>query len=421
MRPQGPAAVLVTVGDELLLGETLDGNGAWLGRELARTGLRVLRRYTVGDDAEDIQEVTRRGLAEARVVILTGGLGPTADDLTRPAVAELLGAPLRLDEGILEALRQRFLRRGFDELPETNVSQAMVPEGATVLPNPHGTAPGLVVETEEGLVALLPGVPREMEAIFRGALEPLLRKRLGPDLRPVHQRMIHMTGISESDLAGQVERALSGEEGTVRVAFLPHVTGVDLRLTVRDIRDPAEAARHLDRVEEKLAPVVDGFRYEEGDLADAVSRRLEALGLTLGTAESCTGGLVAKRLTDRPGASRVFAGGVVAYADATKVALLGVERESLRREGAVSEGVARAMAVGVASALGCACGLAITGVAGPGGGTEEKPVGLVWYAASVEGHVVAERRMFPGDRIDIRERAGQAALALLYRLLRDRE
>lgn len=421
MKPQGPAAVLVTVGDELLLGETVDGNAAWLGRELARTGLRVLRRYTVGDEAEDIQEVTRRGLAEARVVILTGGLGPTADDLTRPAVAELLGARLELDEGILEALRQRFIRRGFDELPETNVNQAMVPEGATVLPNPHGTAPGLVLETDESLVALLPGVPREMEAIFRDALEPLLRERLGPDLRPVHQRMIRTTGISESDLAGRVERALSGEDGTVRLAFLPHVTGVDLRLTVRDVRDPAEAARHLERVEQKLAPVVDRFRYEESDLVDAVSRRLGVLGLTLGTAESCTGGLVAKRLTDRPGASSVFAGGIVAYADATKIALLGVERDLLRQEGAVSEGVARAMAAGVASALGCGCGLGITGVAGPGGGTEEKPVGLVWYAASVDGRTVAERQIFPGDRIAIRERAGQAALALLYRLLRDRE
>lgn len=422
MSPGRSTAVVVTVGDELLLGETVDGNAAWLGRELARTGLQVVRRYTVGDEVEDIQEATSQGLAEARVVIVTGGLGPTADDLTRPAVAKLLDAPLRLDEDILEALRRRFLRRGFEELPETNVSQAMVPRGATVLPNPDGTAPGLLLEAPEGkLVALLPGVPSEMQTLFRNELEPLLRSRLGSELRPVHHRMIHTTGISESDLAGQVEGALTGYDSGVRVAFLPHLTGVDLRLTVLKVRNPSEASRRLDGVERRLAPVVERFRYEGGDLVEAVSSRLEVLELTVGTAESCTGGLVAKRLTDRPGASTVFAGGIVAYADAAKVALLGVDGEVLRREGAVSERVARAMATGVASALGCTCGLGITGVAGPGGGTDEKPVGLVWYAASFGGDVVAERQIFSGDRIAIRERAAQAALALLYRLLRDRE
>lgn len=416
-----PTAVLVTVGDELLLGETVDSNAAWLGRRLARLGIDVARRHTVADDDDEIARATREGLETADLVLLTGGLGPTEDDRTRDAVSGLLDRTLSVDEELLAALEERFRRRGYETLPERNVSQAEVPEGAEVLPNPTGTAPGLALETGSGrTVVLLPGVPAEMEGIFDASVERLLRERLGERLRPVHMRILHTTGISESDLAGRVDEVLESYDGPVEVAWLPDPRGVDLRLTVRGARDPDEATRELDRVESLVEPVIDPFRFEaaeSGDLVEDVHRALEESGRKLAVAESCTGGLVAKRITDRPGSSAVFVGGIVAYANAAKVDRLGVDPALLEREGAVSEQVAVAMAEGVARAFGTACGLGVTGVAGPDGGTPEKPVGLVWYAAAVDGRARAEHRHFPGDRTSVRERSGQAALALLLEML----
>lgn len=414
-----PRAAVVSVGDELLLGETVDSNAAWLGRELASRGIRVVEGYTVGDDGEDIRRSVARALETADLVLVTGGLGPTSDDRTREAVAELLDAPLHVDEALLDRLEERFRRAGFDDLPHRNRSQAMVPRGARVLDNPQGTAPGLVLDRNGALVVLLPGVPGEMKAIVRGAFGPVLDETLGDRLRPVHHRVIHTTGIAESELAGRLDDVLPGDTGPVSVAFLPDVRGVDLRLTARGV-GAGEAQEWLDRVEAAIAPVVEPYRFDapSGDLVEAVSRELEASRRMLATAESCTGGLVAKRMTDRSGSSRVFRGGVVAYDDAVKVGLLGVDAEVLGSEGAVSGEVARQMALGVARALEVEAGIGITGIAGPGGGTEEKPVGLVWYAAALDGRVEAVRRVFPGDRGAVRERSAQAALALLLRQLR---
>lgn len=418
-----PRVVLVTVGDELLLGQTVDTNAAWLGRELGPRGFRVVRRHTVADDAEEIQRAVDDGLGTADVVLLTGGLGPTADDLTREAVAELLERPLGLDEELLADLEERFRSRGFDELPAKNVSQARVPEGATPLENPRGTAPGLVLETEGGrIVALLPGVPGEMKAIFRDGLGPILEERFRTRLEPVQHRTIHTTGIAESVLGERVEDALPEEMGPVSVAFLPDERGVDLRLTARS--SSAEGAQGwLDRIEEALDPVVADFRFESesGDLVEALARALQGSGRTLAVAESCTGGLMAKRITDRPGASGYFLGGVVAYADAVKTLGLGVDPHLLERVGAVSEDVALAMARGVAERFGADVGVAVTGIAGPGGGTEEKPVGTVWYSVCVDGRAVARRERFMGDREQIRERSAQAAMALLLKRLEEPE
>lgn len=418
---RAPRAVLVTVGDELLHGETVDSNAAWLGQALSRLGVEVRRRYTVGDHADEIRTALRRCLAEGDLAIFTGGLGPTEDDLTRPAVAHELGAPLHLDEGLLEALRERFRRHGYEELPRSNERQARVPEGAVVIPNPRGTAPGLLLESDDGpLVVLLPGVPSEMKSIFTRELAPRLRERFGGRLRPVRHRIIHTTGVSESALADAVAEALPEDTGPVSLAFLPDVTGVDLRLTVRGVLDEGEAMEHLDRVEEALAGVVGPWRFEaeeSGDLVEPVSRALLARGWLLGAAESCTGGLLAERMTDRPGASAVFAGGIVAYGNRAKVELLGVDPAVLERDGAVSEEVARQMALGAARTLDCVCGVGITGIAGPDGGTDEKPVGLVWYAASVGGRVEVRSTIFPGDRDSVRRRSAQAALALLMKML----
>jgi nicotinamide-nucleotide amidase len=375
----------------------------------------------VADDAEEIREAVEDGLRRAELVVVTGGLGPTEDDLTLPAVAELFGAPLEEREEILERLRARFQAAGYDELPRRNVAQARVPRGGRVLENPHGTAPGIVFTPEAGVVALLPGVPREMKAMVRGDLVDVLKEEMGERFRPVHHRMIHTTGIAESELAGLLEEALPSDSSPVKVAFLPDVRGVDLRLTARGV-GPERAARELDRMEAELEPVVGSYRFEaeSGDVVEAVSRELRRRGVRLGAAESCTGGLLAKRMTDRPGSSEVFAGGVVAYADEVKSSVLGVDPEAIRDHGAVSEVVAEALAEGIAKRLGTEAGVGITGIAGPGGGTEEKPVGLVCFAARVGNQVNVRRRTFPGDRDDVRERSVQATLALLLRLLEDR-
>lgn len=417
-----PTVVLITVGDELLLGDTVDTNAAWLGRELGRRGFRVLRRHTVSDDEEEIQAAVRDGLGSADAVIVTGGLGPTADDRTRESVAKLLGRPLRLDEDLLRELEERFRARGFQELPEANVSQARVPRGATALANPRGTAPGLILETGEGrTVALLPGVPAEMRGIFEEGLAPVLEERFRDRRAPIFHRRIHTTGISESVLAEEVEEALPEDTGPVSIAFLPDQRGVDLRLTARDV-SLEEAEGWFDRLENALDPVVGEYRFESesGDLVETLARTMEEEGLTLAAAESCTGGLVAKRLTDRPGASAYFLGGVVAYANPVKVEALGVDPDVLEREGAVSEKVALAMARGVARKLGADAGLGITGIAGPEGGTEEKPVGTVWYSVHLDGNTVARRQRFVGDREQVRERSGQAVLALLLERIRKR-
>jgi len=410
-------SVVLTVGDELLLGRTVDGNAAWLGRTLSDLGIPVVKRYTVGDTDEAIQRALEGALTEAELVVVTGGLGPTRDDRTRDAVAALLGAELHVDPELLYALEERFRARGYDRLPETNVTQARVPEGATVLANPLGTAPGLALEHAGTLVVLLPGVPSEMKAIFRGDLTRLLLERFGPRLRPVRHRTFHTTGIAESELASRLEALLPTALGPVTVAFLPELTGVDLRLSVWDTDATDDAERLLDQVEATIGPVLEGFRFqaESGDLVEALSGSLVRSGLRLAVAESCTGGLIAKRITDLPGASSYFMGGVVAYADAVKVGQLGVAPDVLAQHGAVSEQVALGMARGVARLLEAEVGVSVTGVAGPGGGSQSKPVGTVWYAASVRGEATARREVFSGDRTQIRERAAQAALALALR------
>ncbi len=418
-----PRSVVVTVGDELLLGRTVDTNSAWLGAALADLGAPVLERATVADTDDAIRDAVVRAMERAPLVVLTGGLGPTDDDRTRPAVAGLLGIDLVVDPDLLAALEAKYLRRGYDALPPANVSQALVPAVGKALPNPAGSAPGLVFEAPGGgLVILMPGPPRELRAVFPQAAEEI-RRHFGDRLRPVRTRTIHTTGIAESVLAPRVEEAL-GEPGRreATVAYLPDLVGVDVRLTVRDVDGEDEAQRRLDRAEERLDDVVARYRFEApgtGDLSEAVFEALGRRGLTLATAESCTGGLVAKRITDNPGSSRVFVGGVVTYSNAAKERLLGVPGESIASQGAVSREVAEAMAKGCRERLGADCAIAITGIAGPEGGSEDKPVGTVWWAVAVNDRLEARRDVFPGDREGVRARAAQASLHTLLWMLGD--
>ena len=411
---------IVTIGDELLLGLTIDTNAAWLARDLAEHGVSVVRRATVGDDAEAIAEGVRLALERTGAVITTGGLGPTADDLTKPAIAAMFGREMHLEETLWEALRLLWRERGRPgDIPDSNKQQVMIPDGARVLMNRHGSAPGIFLEDEQGRwVAMLPGVPREMRGLYLEELLPLLEGRLGAAQRVVRTRTLRTTGVAESQLPSLLGDAASGFDG-MSLAYLPGQEGVDLRLTVRNVT-PEEADERLQRGIELLLERVGDFGYACGgaDMAEVVLEACRARALSLAVAESCTGGMLGARLTAIPGSSDVLRGGVIAYADAVKRATLGVGAATLESVGAVSEEVAREMAAGVRARLDADIGVGITGIAGPGGGTPGKPVGQVWIAVDVQGRVRSFGGRLVGDRAEIRFRATQIALDMIRRGLR---
>jgi nicotinamide-nucleotide amidase len=416
---------VVTIGDELLLGFTVDTNAAHLARELAAIGVEIVRRSTVGDSAEAIASAVGDALERSDGVITTGGLGPTSDDMTKPAIAALFGREMRRDEAVVQSLHERWARMGRrGPIPESNFTQAMIPDGAAIIPNAHGSAPGIWLEDSRGrFVAMLPGVPREMREMTSEQVIPRLSARLN-DGSAAHEggrtvvmsRTLRTTGIAESalaDLLGDLGRSVEG----LSPAFLPGIEGVDIRLTARGVPE-AEATERLEKGIRKLRDVVGRFAYAEGavDLAAVVLDLCRERRIRLAVAESCTGGLLGARITAGPGSSDVFLGGVLAYDNSVKVELLGVERGVFDAHGSVSEEVAAAMAVGVQRRLEADVAMAITGIAGPGGGTPEKPVGTVWIALSGPRPEARGLRLI-GDRAEIRQRAAQAALDLLRRNL----
>jgi competence/damage-inducible protein CinA-like protein len=407
---------VVTIGTELLLGYTIDSNAADLGQSLAAAGVEITRRTSVADRPDAVADAVRDALARSGAVLTTGGLGPTRDDLTKHAVAALFGAALQLDAAVLRALEDRFRRLG-RPMPAVNRSQAEVPAGATVLPNPRGTAPGLWLEDARGFVIMLPGVPREMRGLLTEQVLPRLTARIsaageGPPA-VVRSRAVRTTGLPESAVAERVQD-LEAALAPLTLAYLPGLPGVDLRLTAWGL-PAADADRRLAEGVARLTAALGERCYGEDatDLAAVVLEAVRRRGETLAVAESCTGGLLGGRLTAVPGASDVFVGGVIAYADRVKTAELGVPAETIARHGAVSEETAQAMADGVARRFGAACALAVTGIAGPAGGTAEKPVGTVCLAARAGARSRVLSRRFPGDREEIRGRSAQAALDLL--------
>jgi nicotinamide-nucleotide amidase len=407
---------LLTIGDELLLGFTVDTNAAYLARTLAAIGVEIVHRTTVGDDAEKIAAAVSEAIERTGAVITTGGLGPTADDRTRPVIAKLFGRELVLDESIVAQIEARFWHMTSAKMPQTNIVQAMVPAGARVLQNNHGTAPGLWIEDSEGRwVAMLPGVPREMRGLTNDSILPMLRERIGAAPVAIVSRTIRTTGIGESALAERLGELGKNVDG-MPLAFLPGWAGVDLRLTSRTLA-PDAAVRALDEAERTLRSVAGPVVYgrESDDLAELVIDLCRERGFSIAVGESCTGGLLGARLTANPGSSDVFHGGVIAYDNSVKTKLLGVRDVTLREHGAVSEEVAREMAEGCAKALGTTIGIGITGIAGPGGGTEEKPVGTVWIAVSGLGETRTLGRAYVGDREEIRLRATQASLDQIRR------
>ncbi|MBA2707967.1 MAG: competence/damage-inducible protein A [Gemmatimonadaceae bacterium] len=413
---------IVTIGDELLLGFTIDTNAAHLARELAAIGVEIVHRASVGDRAADIASAVKAALGRSGGVITTGGLGPTSDDLTKPAIAALFGRELLRDERIVDAMKARWrtLRRT-GSFPESNVAQAMIPEGATILVNRHGSAPGIWLEDAEGRwVAMLPGVPREMRGMLAEELIPRIKDRSsGEGIMPssvIRSLTLRTTGIAESALADQLGVLARGVDG-LEFAFLPAVDGVDLRLTSR-LLPPDEADAALAAAAARVRAAAARHIYGEGssDLADIVLDMCRRRSLRIAVAESCTGGMLGARLTAIPGSSEVFVGGVIAYEDAVKRDWLGVPDEMLQQHGAVSEAVAAAMASGIRQRMKADIGIALTGVAGPGGGTAAKPVGLVCMGMDGKTARARSLRLF-GTREEIRQRAVQAALDDVRRTL----
>jgi nicotinamide-nucleotide amidase len=414
---------LITIGDELLLGFTIDTNAAHISRTLAESGVEIVRRTTVGDEADRIAGAVREALDRTGAVITTGGLGPTSDDLTKPSIATIFGRKMKLDTEIAAALERRWKARvPGGKFPATNLTQAEIPEGAGILTNRHGSAPGIWLEDEKGRwVAMIPGVPREMRGMLAEEVLPRLQARRGDSGSAVISGTLRTTGIAESAIAELLGSNFLGEPGTelgsLPLAYLPGVPGVDLRVTAKGMPRPqAEAlvAEALLKLRNRVSPYVYGDG--DADLAAVVLDQCRAGGLKLAVAESCTGGLLGERITNIPGSSDVFLGGVIAYHNDVKREELAVRQEDVDHYGAVSEEVVLQMAVGVRKRLAADIGIAITGIAGPGGGTTEKPVGLVWIAVDA-AETKARRFQLFGDRTEIRQRAAQAALEMLRRTL----
>lgn len=407
-------AEIIAIGSELLAPDRTDTNSLWLTEQLNRLGIEVKLKTVVGDDDARLEEAIKDATRRSKVVITTGGLGPTEDDITRKVTARALGRRLLLNEDLLAEIRQRFQSFGV-AMPERNSRQAMVIEDAQVLPNPNGTAPGMFIDHKGTAIVLLPGPPREMKPMFENNVASKLASRAGS--QKVVRRMLRVAGMGESAVDEKIAPIYSQYENP-QTTILFNQSEIEIHLTARG-RTEADAEALLDRlseqIEERLGNSVFAFAGET--MEQIVGLKLSVGGYTLAVAESCTGGLLAQRLTDVPGSSKYFIEGVVTYSNDAKMKALGVEPILFLEHGAVSAPVAEAMAEGIRKRAETDFGLAITGIAGPGGGTEEKPVGLVYIAISSESGTEHRKLNLPGDRHLVRWRASQAALDLLRRRL----
>lgn len=408
-------AEVVSIGTELLLGQIVDTDATYLAQQLSALGISVYHRATVGDNFERARETVERASGRADLVFLIGGLGPTMDDLTREVIATVADAPLRRDPAIADHLRDWFARRGA-VLADSILRQADVPEGAIPLPNANGTAPGLWLEKNDSTIVALPGPPNELIPLFETEVYPRLRERTEGERQVIRSRVLRIIGMGESMVEERVADLMRDANPTV--APYAKTGEVHLRVTSRaPTEETADAlnAERAARLRERLGDAVYG--EDETTLEQAVIALLIAGKRTVATAESCTGGLLAGRLTNVAGSSAAFHTGLVTYANEAKRDLLHVPEALIASVGAVSPEVARAMAENVRTLAATDYGISITGIAGPDGGTPEKPVGLVYIGLADADGVAVERHLFSGGRADIRLRTTQAALNLLRRAL----
>jgi nicotinamide-nucleotide amidase len=403
-------AEIFSIGTELLLGQIVDTNAAYIAQRLAEAGIPLFFKNTVGDNPDRLRQVLRLALERSDLLICTGGLGPTEDDITTAGIAEAFGVPLELREDAKATLERFFADRG-RPMSDNQLKQAMYPVGATLVPNPTGTAQGFILEKDGKTAIVLPGPPNELYPMWRDTVAAYLRARSG---QTIVSRTLRFCGIGEGALEVRLREIIHAQDNPT-VAPYAKLGEVHIRVTAR-AADDAEAWRLIDPVVARIRDVADQYLYgvDEETLEEIVGGLLRARGLTLAVAESCTGGLLGGRLTNVPGSSDYFLGGVISYGNAVKERVLGVPAVTLAAHGAVSEATACAMADGARRTIGADVGISITGVAGPGGGTAEKPVGLVYLGLAMAGHPTrAFRLTLWGDRPSVRARAVQEALVHL--------
>ncbi|MBQ9470178.1 MAG: competence/damage-inducible protein A [Bacteroidales bacterium] len=415
------SAEIITIGDEILIGQIVDTNSAWLAQRLGELGIRVTRMESIADTPDQIHAALRAALSRVPVVLTTGGLGPTSDDRTKHVLLQLFGGRMEAHLPTLEHVRTMFAQRG-QPLTESNRSQADVPSSCRVLPNASGTAPGMLFERQGTILIALPGVPFEMRHIMETSGLEALAQHVRADAYYIRHEVVHTYGIAESHLSDSLRTFEQQLPPHIGLAYLPSPSGIRLRLSGSspELENLEQQLHHLaDELQRRVGP----YAFGRGDttLPREVARLLDAQGCTLCTAESCTGGRVATLLTAQPGASAHFVGGVVAYSNALKRSLLGVEASALDEHGAVSPEVVQQMALGARRAMGAHYAVATSGIAGPGGGNPAKPVGLVYIAVASDKQVVVDRLQF-GNLRDVNiERAAHSALNTLRLMLLENE
>ena len=417
--PSAPSAAIIAVGSELLTPEKTDTNSLYITQVLNELGIAVAFKSIVGDNREELRAHIAHALSRHRVLILTGGLGPTDDDLTREAVAAHLGLPLEEDAAIIEGIEKRFAARGW-KMPAVNRRQAQVPRGASVLQNPNGTAPGLWIEHDGAVIALVPGPPREMKPMIDGDVRARLQPLAGQTR--LHKRLIRVSGKGESaveEIVQPIYSAWTKEQPAIETTVLASLGQVELHLSLQST-DAGAATGRLDRAVADLSAALgkDVVSTTGESLEEVVGRMLKARGWWVAFAESCTGGLATSRLTDVPGSSEYVERSIVAYSNRAKIELLDVPEPLIKEHGAVSEPVAQAMAAGIRKRAGVDVGVGITGIAGPGGGTEQKPVGTVCIAVAAADHAPVVRTFkFPGGREVVKGMSANWAIDMLRRCL----
>jgi len=408
-------AHIITIGDEILIGQIVNSNAAWIGERLTNIQLDVNGSSVVGDEPRQIMQEFKRTLDANDVVLVTGGLGPTHDDVTRKCIVDFFKTQLILDEDVLSDIKKFFEIRA-RLLTKTNEEQALVPQIATPIRNPRGTAPGIWIEKDGKIFAAMPGVPFEMKGMMENFILPRLEAKT-EKTKIILQKNLLTTGIPESmlfDKLGNLEELLDGN----KIAFLPNQFGVRMRITVEGTNEEA-AQNKLDEIEQKIRTIAGRYIFgKETDLLEeVVARLLTDRGLKIAVSESCTGGLISNRITNLSGSSKYFERGVITYSNAAKVELLYVDEDTIHKHGAVSMEVARQMAEGVKAISGSDIGIGITGILGPTGATENKPVGLVYIGLCDEKICTAKEFRFGDERLLNKDRASQAALELLRRHL----
>jgi nicotinamide-nucleotide amidase len=408
-------AEIITIGDEILFGQIIDTNTQWIGTQLTDIGIRPVRKTSVGDNKQDILDAFAQASKRVDIVIVTGGLGPTRDDITKHTFCEYFGTELEINQEALALITEFFAKRG-RTMTELNIQQAALPKNCTYIPNLWGTAPGMWFEKDNVIYVSMPGVPYEMKSLMEFEILPRLKSRFSTQI--IQHKSIRTIGIGESFLAERISAWEDALPAHIKLAYLPHFGQVRLRLTGTGI-DQALLEKELNEQVGLVLPLIEEhvFGYDSDELETVIGELLVAQNATLGTAESCTGGYVANQITGIPGSSRYFQGSVVSYSNEVKMNVLGVSRDTLEAYGAVSEQTAREMAEGARKVLNTTFAISTTGIAGPDGGSAEKPVGTVWIACATPDETFTQLLTLRNNRKINIELTSSYALNLLRKTI----